>query len=313
MAEPPDVSSPEGSGRPKVVYVMGSGRSGSTILGIALGNCADFFYAGELDNWLTRSGVPAIGGTERTRFWSSVRADVDGAEELFGGRSLHTLERSAAVLRIDRWGARRRLRRRYRRVTEQLYRAIAREADVSYVVDTAHFPLRARELQGIAGIELYLLFLVRDPQSVVSSFARNVNSNDIGARRRLTLITNADLFLTHLLSVLVFLRQPRARRMFLRHEDFLADPAAALSEILAHVGSPAAVPDLAALSTGLPLRGNRLLSSDVVALRATAERPAEGSRLTAALQSPWRAVFSRMQPRVAASPARAPATSSQAR
>ncbi len=313
MAEASDDSAPERSGRPKVVYVMGSGRSGSTILGIALGNCADFFYAGELDNWLTRSGVPAIGGAERTRFWNAVRGEVGGAQELFGGRALRYLERSGAVFRVDRWWARRRLRPRYRRVTEQLYRAIAREAGVSYVIDTAHFPLRAHELQGMAGIDLYLVLLVRDPQSVVNSFARNVNPNEHAARRRLTLVTNADLFLTHLLSVFVFLRQPRARRLFLHHEDFLADPAAALREILDRVGSSAALPDLASLSTGLPLRGNRLLSSDVIALRASAERPVEGSRLTALLQSPWLAVFSRMRPRVAGAPAGTPASAPQAR
>ena len=67
--------------RPQVVYVMGSGRSGSTILGLALGNCDGVFYAGELDNWLVRSGTPVLGGLERTRFWSTVRDDVPGARE----------------------------------------------------------------------------------------------------------------------------------------------------------------------------------------------------------------------------------------
>ncbi len=282
---------------------MGSGRSGSTILGIALGNCADFFYAGELDNWLTRSGVATLGGSERTRFWSAVREQV-GGEDLFGNECHRNLERSRAVLRLHRPGVRRRLRPRYLRVTADLYRAIARTADVSYVIDTAHFPLRARELQRIGEIDLYLIFLVRDPRSVVASFARNLNGRDLRRRLLLTLATNADLWLTHLLSVAVFLRQSRQRRMFLRHEDFVADPEGVLRDILARLGSPADIPDLSRLSTGLPLRGNRLIGSDVVALKAQPERPAGGSRLTALLQLPWHAVFSRMEP--AATPSRAP-------
>ncbi len=295
-------------GRPKVVYVMGSGRSGSTILGITLGNCTDFFYAGELDNWLTRSGVPAIGGSERTRFWSTVRDAVDGARELFGGESHRYLERSAAVFRINGWRARRRLRPRYRRVSEDLYRAIATTAGVSHVVDTAHFPLRARELQHLDGIDLYLVFLVREPQSVVTSFTRNVNRHDVGRRQLLTLATNRDLWLTHLLAVIVFLRQRRDRRMFLRHEDFLADPEGMLRDILDRLDSSASVPDLTSLRTGLPFRGNRLINSEVVALQAKAERPARGSRITALLQLPWPAVFSRLKPTVTAvrSPERAP-------
>jgi len=64
--------------RPRVIYVMGAGRSGSTTLGITLGNCTDVFYAGELDNWLVRSGVPQVQDDERLRFWSKVR---DGLED----------------------------------------------------------------------------------------------------------------------------------------------------------------------------------------------------------------------------------------
>src|SRR5271155_2964451 len=71
----------------RVIYVMGAGRSGSTTLGITLGNCAGVFYAGELDNWLVRSGVPQVEDAERARFWSSVHEHLDDpgvASELFG-------------------------------------------------------------------------------------------------------------------------------------------------------------------------------------------------------------------------------------
>jgi sulfotransferase family protein len=285
---------------------MGSGRSGSTILGIALGNCEDFFYAGELDNWLTRSGIAALGGSERTRFWESVQENVEDAEELFGSEAHRALERSGAALAPGRWRARRRLRSRYLRITEDLYRAITRVAGAAYVVDTAHFPLRARELQRLEGIDLYLVFLVREAQSVVGSFTRNVNRHDVRARRLLTLTTNADLSLTHLLSVIVFLRHRRDRRMFLRHEDLLADPHGVLRDVLDRLGSEALVPDLSSLATGLPLRANRLISSDVVALEPTPLQPVRGSRLTALVQWPWRLVFARMRPAVVPSPASEP-------
>jgi hypothetical protein len=299
--------------RPKVVYVMGSGRSGSTILGIALGNCADFFYAGELDNWLTRSGVPTLGGTERTQFWNGVRDRVEGAQELFGSDSHRYLERSRAVFRINRWLTRRRLRARYRRVTENLYRAIAARAGASYVVDTAHFPLRARELQHLHGIDLYLIFLVRDPDSVVASFTRDLNPRDVRRRQLRTLSTNADLWLTHLLSVVVFLRHRRDRRMFLRHEELLADPEGVLRDILDRLDSGAALPDLASLSSGLPLRANRLIKSEVVALEASTGRPVSASPLTRLLQLPWPAVFTRLRPTVTALRARGQAPTSDAR
>jgi hypothetical protein len=297
MTEPPtsDPASAAPPERQKVVFVMGSGHSGSTILGVALGNCANVFYAGELDNWLTRSGVSVLGGPERTRFWNAVREDVEGADALFGGDAQLYLERSSAALRVNKTGFRRRLRKRYRPVTEALYRAIAREAKASYVVDTAHFPLRARELQGLDGIELYLVFLIRDPQAVVSSFIRYINRHDLAERRLRILSTNADLWLTHLLSVFVFLRQRRDRRMILRHEDFLADPEGVLRRILARVESPAAIPDLTALDTGFPIQGNRLIRADVVALEGKTVEHKRSSRITALLQLPWEAVFARLE------------------
>lgn len=289
--------------RPKVVYVMGSGRSGSTILGVALGNCDGVFYAGELDNWLVRSGTPVLGGLERTRFWSTVRDDVPGGRELFGNRAQRDLERSSAPVRVHRWRARQQLRERYRRVTEDLYQAIARAAGVTHVVDTSHFPLRAHELQALSGIDLYLIFLVRDPRSVVDSFNLYLNRNDVAERRLRVLGTNANLWLTHLLSVLVFLRHPRERRMLLRHEEFLANPEGMLRQILDRVHCPATLPDLTSLGTGFPLNGNRLLSAEVVSLKSQPIVARSGSRITALLQLPWTAVFSRLGP-VARLPAR---------
>jgi hypothetical protein len=283
-------------GRPKVIYLMGSGRSGSTILGVTLGNCEGMFYAGELDTWLARSGAPVLGGRERTRFWRLVGEGVAGAQELFGKDARLYIERSSAALRLDRWPRRRRLRRRYRRVTEELYRSIARVAGASHVIDTSHFPLRARELQQIPGIDLYLVFLFRDPRAVVASFTRLVRRQDIAERRVLELTTNANLWITHTLSVLVFLRQPRERRMLVHHEDFLADPEAVLRDILRRVESSAEIPDLETLKTGLPLKGNRLIRSDVIAVKQRAPSPPRRSPVTSLLHLPWTFAASRLKP-----------------
>src|SRR6202012_6063713 len=124
------------------------------------------FFAGELDKWLSRSGEPKLKDAARVAFWSDVRARVVEPDALFDGRAHRYLERSSALFRRRRRSVRRGLLAPYRRITGELYAAVAASAGASCVVDTSHYPLRARELQAVAGIELYLLLLIRDPRDV---------------------------------------------------------------------------------------------------------------------------------------------------
>ncbi len=280
------------SPRPKVLYVMGAGRSGSTILGVALGNCENVFFAGELDRWLARAGVPRA-NRSGAELWSAVRDGAQDPSAPLEGKSTY-LERSSALLDPRKWAARRRLRRTYRSVSEQLYLSIARATGATHVVDSSHYPLRARELQALSGIDLYLLMLVRDPQSVAASLGRS----DVPERRFGLLAANAYMALTHALSIWVFMRHRRDRRLFIRHEDFLASPQEVLRQILQRCDCDAQIPDLGALRTGAPFHGNRLIDSELVSLGAPASTPAPGSRVTALLQLPWRMSFSRLRPAV---------------
>lgn len=290
---PPDrAPSPTAEGgRPKVIYVMGAGRSGSTILGVTLGNCEGIFYAGELDKWLSSAGEPPLRDAPRASFWEGVREQLVDAGDLFGGE-VRDFERSSALFRAEAWRTRRRLRARYRRVAEDLYHAVARTARATHVVDTSHYPLRARELQALDGIDLYLVFLVRDPQSVVASF----NRADVPERRFGMPTTNAYLWLTYLLSTFVFLRHPRERRLLLRHEDFVADPERVLREILDRVDCRSATPDLTSLRTGLPFHGNRMIRSELVSLDGREAAQPPRSKMTTLAQLPLALALSRLRP-----------------
>lgn len=275
---------------------MGAGKSGSTIFGATLGNCEGFVYTGELFMWMVRSGIPTFSGSELGSFWEQVRRQVD-PEGLFGNKVARCMERSRSLLRIDTWPARRRLRPRFRRVSEDLYRAIARVANASHIVDTSHFPMRARELRAIPGIDVYLVFLVRDPRSVIASYVRHIKAGNM--RRGLAILrSNGNLWFTYLLSLFVFLTHDRNRRMLVRHEQFLADPDGTLRAVLQQTGSSSAMPDLTTLRTGYPLQANVLVRSPVVALRAHTEPPPRGSLITTGLQLPWMLVLPRLRPAV---------------
>ncbi len=284
----PDLPAPK---KPQVIYVMGAGRSGSTIFGVALGNCTDIFDAGEMEAWLRRSGVPNFDGADRLNFWAGVRNQVGGAD-LYGDRAWLSLEHSSSLLRIDRWATRRRLRHRYRQIMEDLYRAIMDASGQPVMVDTSHYPLRVRELQALEGINLYLIYLVRDPHSVVASF----NRRDVNQPSKSPVGTNLYLWATHLLSIFIFHRQPAHRRLLVRYEDFVANPQEMLREILGSIGVSDVPPDLSSLKTGIPFQGNRLLTSEVLPLRSdTGPRPTKHV-VTTLLQSPWTFIHTTLHP-----------------
>jgi Sulfotransferase family len=281
------------SQRPKVIYVMGAGRSGSTMLGVTLGNCDGVFYAGELDKWLLRSGEPKLGGEQRTAFWSAVKQEVPDARTLYGPTAHRYLERSSALFEVRGPSVRASIRESYLRVTADLYRAIAARAEATHVVDTSHYPLRARQLQSLDAIELYLLLLVREPQQVIASFARA----DVQEPRFNPAKTRAYLLLTHLLSSWVFQKHPPERRFVVANEDFAADPEDVLRRLLDYVGSSAPIPDLTSLKTGIPLQGNRLIREDVVSLRPPSSTRRPGP-LARALNFPTQAPLVRLKPRI---------------
>jgi hypothetical protein len=94
----------------------------------------------------------------------------------------------------------------------------------------------------------------------------------------------------------VFLRHRADRRLFMHYEDFTADPRGVLQQILDLAESPAEIPDLSSLKTGFPMGGNRLLRSEVVALKAETPKPAKSSQVTALAQMPLNRLLSRLRP-----------------
>ncbi len=278
---------------------MGAGHSGSTILGVTLGNCEGIFFGGEIEEWLVTSGTPSWQDAPRREFWTAVAAQVDGAD-LFGSDAARTIERSSSLLRVDRWRRRRRLRPRYRELSEQLLAAIAGAAGARCVVDTSHFPLRARELGRLDGIELYIVFLVRDARAVVESNLRELRPHEVAERRVRTLAMLGNLALTLAVSIAVFLRQPSGRRLFLRHEEFVTDPERAVRAILEMLGSDAALPDFSRLNVGAPIEGNRLIRTETIALEQRVQPPPSPLLGAAILQRLCEPLLRRMRPALGA-------------
>lgn len=275
----------------RVIYIIGAGRSGSTLLDTVLANHPDVVGVGELVNlhsagW-TSNEVCACGklGTE-CNFWTRVRegwqrrvteATVQGYVALQKRIEFYS---GLGLMQIARM-----LRQRisptaefqaYLRQTEALYQAIAEASGKSIVVDSSKHPIRGALLAHMRGIDLRLVHLVRDARAVVWSRKKALEADkksgvQVAIKPRAAWYSVAFWAFINVLSAIICLfRRKQSLRM--RYEDFVAEPQIQL-ERLGRVCGLDYSATAQALLTGQPLKvehpiaGNRMRMKGSVTLK----------------------------------------------
>ncbi|GGK24586.1 sulfotransferase family protein [Pilimelia terevasa] len=230
----------------KVLYIAGWGRSGTTILDNILNAYPSVFSAGELFYLWRRGLVQGRRCGCGVRLpdcpcWSAIRRQAFGTAEP-DPREMMALQAEAAR-------ARHALRlyhrphepavRRYREIMGQVYRAVGEVTGAELVVDSSKTPAGAAVLARLAGVEGYLVHMVRDPRAVAYSWMRAKPQVD---RPRPAMMdrhgpwesTGQWLACNAVIAHLAPAYGPRQAR--LRYEDFLTDPRARVENLLRLAG-----------------------------------------------------------------------------
>jgi hypothetical protein len=269
----------------KVLSIVGSARSGTTILGNVLGEVEGVANAGEL-RWLWQRGLTegspcgcGLPPVECPR-WSVVLerlrrkwlpdADDDAVaaavatvsqqqREVLARRNRLRAIRAASGGDTD-WHA----LLCSRAVSVDLCTSLAEVSGAGLVVDTSKLPHVAALLAGAAEIDHYVLHLVRDPRAVAFSWQRRkalpvangttamaTMSPAASVRNWVKVSMAAELLRRHV---------PRDRWLSVRYEDFVARPEATVDEMLAFVGVQAPGPFVGPAT--LELRTNHTLSGN---------------------------------------------------
>jgi Sulfotransferase family len=269
----------------RIVYIMGAGRSGSTLFGILLGNGPGLFYAGELDAWIRRRGVPNGTDAALADFWGPVaermRAWLDGPHPDF----FHAFEHPRSLLR--RRGRHDRVARTaYRRYSRELFEAIRDESGGEVIIDSSHYPLRRWHLRGLPELDIRTILLVRDPRAVVGSLR-----NPVQTTTKSSWGGAAYLWVVHPLSVAVYFFLPSSRRLLVRYEDFVDDPNGELDRIGVWLGVDFSSIDPSHLIPGPVFQGNRVRTNSVVRIsKRSSSREGVGLMIGLAL-APWVLAF----------------------
>jgi hypothetical protein len=251
----------------RLVYVVGTGRSGSTTLGVALDNVPGVFNTGELFAWFLFSGKPPSERKETVEFWRAVSERLPDLERFHGRRFHRRVEHHSSLLKPSRWFSGKD-RASHREANKALLRAIAEERGDRVLVDTSHYPLRLSNLLALDGVEVHALYLMRDPRSVINALQNNVQ------RHRPMHPAKANLYCwtVALLSELVLLRLPRGRKLRVRYEDLAEHPVQNVERLVRQLGLHEGLASAQDLSTGLMFTGNRLRKSDKISIARQASK-----------------------------------------
>jgi len=232
-----------------VLYLLGKGRSGSTLLSMALGEVDGVFAAGEL-RFFWRRGL-----VEDRRCACGARITAcpvwGAAAERVADIDAESLARDSEA--VFRWGAAPRLllgrtRRwaafeRWSTATSRLIDAVTEVTGAEVIVDSSKWPTDPGVLGRVDAIAPFSLLLVRDPRAVAWSWQRTKAHHDLEQPRDMDRFPawHSGLSWTsrNLVAGLATRRSP-GPRMTLRYEDFTADPAAGLGIVKHDVASTAA-------------------------------------------------------------------------
>lgn len=229
---------------PRVLYVTGWCRSGSTLLGNLLNELPGVAHVGEL-NYLWSNGVLGT-GTNSTcgcgkdlrdcEVWRQVLLELDGdaiATEMIGLHNAHLRTRFTGERLREARGLARPPRdvRRVSEVRRRLYTAIGEVLGAELIVDTSKFPAEAAHLMGLLDLRPQVLHLVRDPRATAYSWHRA--KGYIPAMSPLRSSTYWTGF--NAASEWIAGAFP-GRCLRLRYEDFAARPAETIDRVMAWAG-----------------------------------------------------------------------------
>lgn len=297
--------------RPALVYLGGSGRSGSTLLERLLGAIPGVATLGEVVHLPSRGlvdGQPCSCGHPLAQcpFWGEVGRFGFGGWDQVDGRGWQALQhrvdrnRHLPALAVPTGAAFRRDLADHANRLARLYRAAAQVSGASVLVDSSKHASTAFALRHLPGIDVHYVHIVRDSRGVAYSWTKEVARPEAdGAAMATYKPVSAAAWWDAFNAMLTALRVVGRPLHRVRYEDLVDDPAPHLRAILRPTGLALGDgwdaflgPDGAQLGPGHSVAGNpmRFRTGSIPLRRDEAWRtslPAADRRIVTALTSPF--------------------------
>jgi hypothetical protein len=252
----------------KIIYIIGAGRSGTTLLDIMLGNSPDIFSAGELNRFAKRRGIPHDARDRVVeQFWKQIRenlvkdniSDLSILYDVSKKFEYHTSIFNSGILNPSNG-----LFKQYADYQKKLFNNITKQAEQLFnktiIVDSSKYPMRGLMLSKIFGQNISFIYIQRNPNAVVESFQKK----DVEQPSKSRLNANIYLLLVNSIARSVLKKVKSTNRIaVINYEDLSQDPLSVLQKIEANLQINLQTPKklietTQPLNVGLLFDGNRL-------------------------------------------------------
>ncbi|MFY0608246.1 MAG: sulfotransferase [Cyclobacteriaceae bacterium] len=246
-----------------ILYIIGTGRSGTTLVDILLGNDDQMFSGGELNRLPKRAGI-APGrkkGDKAYSFWNII------SEKLSNQFSLEMIFRLSENIEYHSgfFHRKRRFDKHYQLYLKEFFALIFDAIGEDILIDSSKYPMRAYHLANEFPEEFrYCIYVKKHPISVLRSFQKK----GLEQPPKNWMIVNIYLVTVHLLSSFVVnkLRKSGVKVYEVNFEDVVNSPIVFVNNI--ERAFDLNLSDLKEkLEVGLPLKTNMLFDGNRIRLK----------------------------------------------
>jgi len=219
---------------PEILYIMGTGRSGSTILEMLLKNNSGFGGVGELthifrDGFLNNEDCACGEKTANCTLWQKVRHQCGWRQEelpslielmqsVEGHSSFPAL--ASGLIRKDRLD-------QYRSVNQKLFLALKNSLNCRVVIDSSKYAGRALALSRLFPGRVRVICLTRSPRALIHAFSKKHKEEQWSKSPFQAML----YYIYVLICCRLTLRLAGVRAQHLRYEDFSSNIQAIIRRI----------------------------------------------------------------------------------
>tara|TARA_B110000091_G_scaffold103956_1_gene112932 strand:+ start:9906 stop:10769 length:864 start_codon:yes stop_codon:yes gene_type:complete len=218
-----------------LIYIIGAGRSGTTMLDIVLGNTSESLSLGEINRFFKRNGIPPKRNIKDKTFlfWKKIREDFEIRNEniflsffdqnqLMDSNEYHSAVFKSVFGKCDK---------NYKTLLNNLYDSIFANTTDKIIIESSKYPLRALNLSRLErkDVEIKYIYLKKDPVKVVKSF----NKKDIEQPTKGFFKSNIYYFGVNALCIITvyFLKRRGHKIAKIKYEDLILNPNKTLKKL----------------------------------------------------------------------------------